>query len=210
MYRIADVLSRVLLPLRERLHRRSVTGLPARWGSRGLDVDLSELVYGRAAMSNPRGNVVLFALPAEMHQAEHFMALISQQWAALDEEIATQCAGVATFQQRGDLRGVERLRHLVAAKRREQFELDQLRAGLEQRFFARDCGRRQTKPVRRFDVAVARKGVWWNVSIPELDESTRLRRRGDVEIATRAFISAIIGAPIAEIGVRIVSESLFR
>jgi len=45
------------------------------------------------------------------------------------------------------------------------------------------------------------------VSIPKLDELTRLCGREDVEIATRAFISAIIGAPIAEIGIRIVSES---
>lgn len=152
--------------------------------------------------------MVLFVLPTEMGQAEYFMALISQQWAALDEDIATQCAVVATCQQRGDLRGAQRLRDQVAAKRREQFELDQLRAGLQQRFFARRGRRRRTKSVRCFDVVVARNGGWWNVSIPELDESTRLRcRREDVEIATQAFISAIIGAPIAEIGVRILSES---
>ena len=158
-------------------------------------------------MSNPKGNVVPFVLPAELHQAEHFIAVISQQWAALDEEIATQCAVVANCQQRGDLRGVQRLRHQVAAKRREQFKLDQLRAGLEQRFFAQRGRRRRIKPLRCFDVALARHGSWCNVSIPELDESTRLRGREDLEIATRAFISAIIGAPIAEIGIRIVSES---
>ena len=40
-------------------------------------------------MSNPKGNVVRFVLPAEMHQAEHFIDPISQQWAAFDKEIAT-------------------------------------------------------------------------------------------------------------------------
>jgi len=166
-----------------------------------------ERVYGSAVMSNPRDNVVLFVQPAEIRQAQHFDALIGQQWAALDEDIATQGAVVAECQQRGDLRGVERLRREVAAMRREQFERDQLRAGLEQRFFARRGRRGRTKRKRWFDVALARNGSWWNVSIPELDESTKLRGSKDVEIATRAFISAIIGAPIAEIGVRLISES---
>lgn len=157
-------------------------------------------------MSNPRGNVVPYVLPAEKRQAEHFMAVISQRWAALDEDIATAAAVVVMCQQRGDRRGVQRLRYQVAIKRREQFELDRLRAGLEQRFFARRGRRRRTEPVRCFDVAVARRGSWCAVRIPELDESTRLRSE-DIEMATRAFISAIIGAPIAGIAVRFVGES---
>lgn len=182
-----------------------------RWGRNAclwLDLVLWSSWCRRAAsvfvVTRPADNVVALVLPAEMHQAKYFKAVLDQQWAQIDSEIAMEYAAVADCQRRGDVRGVQRRRRQIARMLCQQYELDRLRAGLDRGFFAR----RGTppKPVRCFDIAIARRGSWWSVRIPELDESIYARRRADAETMARAYIAAIMATSIAGIGVRVVSE----
>ena len=174
----------------------------------GFDLALWSSWCRRAAsvfvVTKPADNVVALVLPAEMHQAKYFKAVLDQQWAQIDSEIAREYAAVADCQRRGDVRGLQRRRRQIARMLCQQCELDRLRAGLDRRFFAR----RGTppKPARCFDIALARRGSWWSVCIPELAESIYARRRADAETMARACIAAIMGTSIAGIGVRVVSE----
>ena len=47
----------------------------------------------------------------------------------------------------------------------------------------------------------------WSVQIPKIDAVTKVRRREDAELMAREHIAVITYAPIAEVGVRVVSES---
>ena len=76
---------------------------------------------------------------------------------------------------------------------------------LEHRFFP---GRAtQPKPLHCFDIDITRDGGWWMIRIPEIDGLTKVRHRGDAEMAAREHIAVTIGRPIAEVTVRTPSES---
>ena len=145
--------------------------------------------------------MVALVQPAEMRQAEYYRAMLGERRAQGDDEIADQSAALAD----PDVRGMRRLVETIADKRKEQFELDCLLTALERRFFPRRA--KPPKPVRCFDIEVSHRGSWWKVNIPEIAAVTKAGRRDDVEMVARAHIAAVIGIPIAEIGVRVVCES---
>jgi hypothetical protein len=146
-----------------------------------------------------------FAAPAGKRQAEYFRALLKQEWAKVCEQIATDYAALARYHDGGDL--ARRILRRIAKHRREQFELEQLLAQLQCRFFGRTVTPAPTaSPSRRFDVSVNRHGSWWSVTIPDLGEHVSARHYEDVEVLTRAHISAILDAPISEIAVAILAE----
>src|ERR1700757_4738480 len=147
------------------------------------------------------GQVVALVQPAEMRQAEYYRAMLGERRAQGDDEIADQSAALAD----PDVRGMRRLVETIADKRKEQFELDCLLTALERRFFPRRA--KPPKPVRCFDIEVSHRGSLWKVNIPEIAAVTKAGRRDDVEMVARAHIAAVIGIPIAEIGVRVVCES---
>jgi hypothetical protein len=148
------------------------------------------------------GQVVAFVQPAEMRQAEYYRAVLAERRAQVEDELADQSAALA---ERPDVRGMRRLVETIADKRKEQFELDCLLRALERRFFPRRA--KPTNPVRCFDIEVSRRGSWWKVTIPEIAAVAKAGRRDDLEMVARAHIAAMIGIPIAEIGVRVVCES---
>jgi hypothetical protein len=147
------------------------------------------------------GQVVALAQPAEMRQAEYYRAVLSERRAEVEDEIADQSAALA---QRRDAPGMPRLVERIAENRKEQFELDRLLGALERRFFPRP----ETPPknVRCFDIEISRCGSWWNVEIPEIAAAAKARRRDGAEMVARAYIAAVIGVPIVEVGVRVVCE----
>jgi hypothetical protein len=156
-------------------------------------------------MSSAATNVLAFVAPAEELQAQYFRALLKQQWAEAAEQIATDHAALATQHDGGDQ--ARRVLRRIAKRRREQFELEQLLARLERRFFGHGATPASTKPPGRyFDVSVKRRGSWWTVAIPELGERVSARQYDDVEALARAHISALLDAPMSEIAVAILAE----
>jgi sRNA-binding protein len=146
--------------------------------------------------------VVALVQPAEMRQAEYYRAMLGERRARVEDEIADQSAALA---ERPDVRGMRHLVETIADKRKEQFELDCLLTALERRFFPRRA--KPPKPVRCYDIEVTHRGSWWKVNIPEIAAVTKAGRRDDVALVARAHIAALIGIPIAEIGVRVVRGS---
>jgi hypothetical protein len=57
--------------------------------------------------------------------------------------------------------------------------------------------------VRCFDIDITRNGPWWRVHIPEINELTKTRHRGQAERMAREHIALNTGTPIAEVAVRI-------
>ena len=156
-------------------------------------------------MSRATANVLAFAAPAEKRQAEHFRALLQQRWAEIARQIATDHAALARHHDGDDQ--ARRVLRRIAKKRREQFELEQLLAQLERRFFGRAAAPVSTKPPGRyFDISVKRHGSWWTVAIPELGEHVSVRQYEDVEATARAHVSALLNAPISQIDVSILAE----
>jgi hypothetical protein len=156
-------------------------------------------------MSSAGGNVLAFVAHAEKHQAQYFRTLLKQQWAEAGEQIATDHTALVGHHDGGD--EARRVLRRIAKRRREQFELEQLLAQLERRFFGRAATPTSTKsPGRHFDVSVKRHGSWWAVAIPELGEHVSARQYEDVETLARAHISAVLNAPMSEIAVAILTE----
>ena len=156
-------------------------------------------------MSSPATNVLAFVAPAEKRQAQYFRALLKQQWAQVAEQIAADHAVLVSHHDRGGQ--ARRVLRWIAKKRLEQFELEQLLAQLERRFFGRAAAPASTTALERcFDISVKRHGSWWKVAIPELSEHVSARQYEDVETLARAHISAIIDAPVSEIAVAILDE----
>ena len=87
---------------------------------------------------------------------------------------------------------------------REQFELYRMYEALQQRFFPARAT--QPQPLRCFDIDITRDGAWWRVRIPEIDGLTKVRHRGDAEMAAREHIALSTGTPIAEVAVRMPDE----
>jgi hypothetical protein len=75
---------------------------------------------------------------------------------------------------------------------------------LQRRFFPTRAT--QPKPLRRFDIDITRAGAWWRVRIAEIDGATKVRHRGDAELAAREHIALRTGTPFAEVAVRIPDE----
>jgi hypothetical protein len=155
-------------------------------------------------MSSAAADVLAFVAPAEKRQAKYFRALLKQQLAEVAEQIATDHVALNTHHDGGDQ--ARRVLRWIAKKRLEQFELEQLLAQLERRFFGRAATPASTTaPERCFDISVKRHGSWWKVAIPELSEHVSARQYDDVETLARAHISAIVDAPVSEIAVAIVA-----
>jgi hypothetical protein len=136
-----------------------------------------------------------------MRQAEYYRAVLSERRAEVEDEIADHSAALA---ERRDARGMPRLVERIAHNRKEQFELDRLLSALERRFFPRRAT--PPKPVCCFDIEISRRGCWWNVEIPEIAVAAKACRRDGAEMVARAYIAAVIGRPIVEVGVRVVCE----
>jgi hypothetical protein len=150
----------------------------------------------------PAAQVVALVQPAELRQAEYYKAMLDKQRGRLEDEIAVHAVALKTCQNNGE---VHNLRRIIAEKRREQFEVDRLRQALQDRFFPSPATR--DGPARHFDIEITHDGAWWSVQIPEIEAVTKVRRREDVELMAREHIAVIINAPIAAVGVRVVSES---
>src|SRR5262249_29442915 len=120
-------------------------------------------------------------------------------------EIADHAAALQTSRHNRAARELHRLRRLIGDKRREQFELDRLHAALQHRFFPGQST--PMRPMRCFEVEICQCGSWWRIRIPELDAVTTVRQREDAELTAREHIAVIVNTPIAEISVRVVSES---
>ena len=150
----------------------------------------------------PAAQVVALDQPAELRQAEYYKAMLDEQRGRLEDEIADHSTALQTSQNNGE---VHKLRRIIAQKRREQFELDRLREALQTRFFPNQATR--DGPARHFDIEITHDGAWWSVQIPEIDAVTKVRRREDAELMAREHIAVTIYAPIAEVDVRVVSES---
>jgi hypothetical protein len=147
-------------------------------------------------------NIVPFARPAEIGQAEYFRAVLDEHWVQVGDEIAAHYLALANCESK---REVHKLQLLIGHKRREQFELDCLREALEHRFFPTRPTRAGS--VRCFDIDIIRDGSWWKIHIPQIDGSTKTRRREDAEMIAREHISVIIDIPIAAVTVRVVDGS---
>jgi len=155
-------------------------------------------------MNSAATNVLAFTAPADKHQAKYFRTLLKQQWAKVAEQIATDHAALARHHDGGDQ--ARRVLRRIAKQRREQFELEQLLAQLQRRFFGRAATPASTTaPERCFDISVKRHGSWWKVAIPELGEHVSARQCKDVETLARAHISAVVNAPTSEIAVAILA-----
>jgi hypothetical protein len=155
-------------------------------------------------MGSAATNVFAFVAPADKRQAKYFRALLKQQRAELAEQIAIDHAALAHHHDGGDQ--ARRVVRWIAKQRLEQFELEQLVAGLERRFFDRAATPASTAaPQRCFDISVKRHGSWWKVAIPELSEHVCARNYDDVETLARAHISAVLNAPMSEIAVAILA-----
>ena len=106
-------------------------------------------------MSSAATNVLAFIVPAEKRQAEYFRALLKQQWAQVAEQIATDHAALVRHHDGGNQ--ARRILRRIAKQRQEQFELEQLLAQLERRFFGRAATPASTAaPARCFEVSVNR------------------------------------------------------
>jgi len=128
--------------------------------------------------------------------------LLEEQRGRLEDEIADPSTALQTSQNNGE---VHKLRRIIAQKRHEQFELDRLRQALQARFFPSQATR--DGPARRFDIEITHDGAWLERSDPQdrrCDQSPSTR---DAELMAREHIAVITYAPIAEVGVRVVSES---
>jgi hypothetical protein len=164
------------------------------------------LVASVDEMSSAATNVLAFVAPAEKRQAEYFRALLKQQWAEVAAQIATDHAALVRHHDGGNQ--ARRILRRIAKKRLEQFELEQLLAQLERRFFGHAATPASTAaPGRCFELSVKRHGSWWAVAIPELDEHVSARRYEDVETLARAHISAGLDAPMSEIAVAILGDN---
>ena len=115
---------------------------------------------------------------------------------------------VGTVRYRPSFAQARRILRRIVKKRLEQFELEQLLAQLERRFFGHAATPASTAaPGRCFEVSVKRHGSWWAVAIPELDVHVSARRYEDVETLARAYISAVLDAPMSEIAVVILGDN---
>ena len=156
-------------------------------------------------MSSPATNVPAFVAPAEKRQAQYFRALLKQQWAQVAEQIAADHAVLVSHHDRGGQ--ARRVLRWIAKKRLEQFELEQLLAQLERRFFGRAAAPASTTALERcFDISVKRHGSWWKSRSPDSARMFAHAATRTSKDSARAHISAIIDAPVSEIAVAILDE----
>lgn len=147
--------------------------------------------------------VVPLIQPADSRQAMYYRAVLDEQQAQVDDEIANQYEALAKFRDGGDMPRMRRAILTIREKQKEQFELDCLREALQRRFFPALAT--QVRPVRCFDIDIVRTGSWWRVDIPEINELTRARQRGQAERVAREQIAFSTATPIAEVAVRVTS-----
>jgi hypothetical protein len=141
--------------------------------------------------------------PADSRQAIYYRTVLDEQQAQVADEIANHYAALAKFRDCGDLPRMRRAILTIREKQKEQFELDCLREALERRFFPALAT--QARPVRCFDIDITRNGSWWRVHIPEINELTRARQRGQAERIAREQIAFSTATPIAKVAVRVIS-----
>jgi hypothetical protein len=144
--------------------------------------------------------------PGDIRQAEYYKSLLDEQWAQVDEDIADRYMALAKSQANGDLRGMRQVRRMIQQIQREQFALDCLREALEHRFFP-------TRPVHAsrvhsFTVEIVRHRSWWSIHIPAINDLTKARHRGDVEMRAREQIALSTGIPIAQVAVEVLGPPL--
>jgi hypothetical protein len=136
-----------------------------------------------------------------MRQAEYYKTVLDEQRARLDGEIADHYVALGESQQSGHSRGTRRVSQTIREKQREQFELECLREALKQRFFPTLAT--PVTPVRCFDIEISGNRPWWRVHIPEINDATKVRHRGEAEMMARELIALSTGTPIAEVAVRV-------
>jgi len=158
------------------------------------------------AMNSASAAHVAVVRPADMRQAEYYMALLDQQRAQVGEDIADRYMALAKSQANGDLRRMRQVRKMIRQIQREQFVVDCLREALEHRFFPTLAA--HASSTHCFDVEVARHRSWWRIRIPAINELTKARHRGDVEMRAREQIALSTGIPIAAVAVQVFAEGL--
>lgn len=130
--------------------------------------------------------------------------MLGERRARVDAELAELHLALKSCKEFGDLPGIRSASRTIRQQPREQFELHCMYEALQQRFFAARVT--QPKPLRCFDIDITRAGTWWRVRIAEIDGATKVRHRGDAEMAAREHIALSTGTPIAEVAVRIPDE----
>ena len=158
------------------------------------------------AMNSASAAHVAVVRPADMRQAEYYMALLDQQRAQVDEDIADRYMALAKSHANGDLRGMRQVRKVIRQIQREQFALDCLREALEHRFFPALAA--HASPAHCFDIEIARHRSWWRIHIPAINDLTKARRRDDVEMSAREQIALSTGIPIVEVAVEVFGDRL--
>jgi hypothetical protein len=159
------------------------------------------------AVDGPRpraSEVVSLVQPAELRQAKYFTTLLADERANVRDEIAGRRVALAKHQGNQNKRATQQLRQVIGEKRREEFELDCLLEAIQQRFFPRVAT--ASTSATCFDVELEYVDGWWQIRVPEIGGSTRVRRRDLAEITAREYIAVSIGTPIREIAVRFISE----
>ena len=109
--------------------------------------------------------------------------MLDEQRARVDAEIAELYLALTTCKEFGDLPGMRSASRTIMHQLREQFELYRMYEALQQRFFPARAT--QPQPLRCIDIDITRDGAWWRVRIPEIDGLTKVRHRGDAEMAAR-------------------------
>lgn len=146
--------------------------------------------------------VVPLLQPGDRRQAAYYRSELDERLTRIEGEIAEHFVALGVFQGQGYVRGLCRVSQAIRDGQKEQFELHRLRDALEHRFFPSLATRVRT--VHCFDAEIIRDGSWWKIYIPAMDELTKARHRGEVEMTAREHIAFGVATPIAEVAVRIV------
>jgi hypothetical protein len=163
-------------------------------------------MQGRAVdQSRPRASeVASLVQPAELRQAKYFTALLVEKRANVRDEIAGRRVALAKHQGSANKRATQHLRQVIGEKRREEFELDCLLEAIQQRFFPRV--ETPSTSATCFDVELKYVDGWWQIRVPEIGDTIKVRRRDHAEMTAREYIAVSIGTPIREIAVRFISD----
>jgi hypothetical protein len=158
------------------------------------------------AMNSASAAHVALIRRADTRQAEYYKTLLDEQRAQVDEDIADRYMKLAKCQANGDLRGMRQVRKMIRQMQTEQYAVDCLREALEHRFFPTPAA--HASPVHCFDVEITRHRSWWSIHIPAINDLTKARHRGDVDMRAREQIALSTGIPIAEVAVQVLGRPL--